>query len=72
MSTHEELERRVAALEAVVAELQRRLVEAPSTAEWIKQISGSFKDDSAFQEVVRLGREFREADRPREDEEVAP
>jgi len=29
---------------------------------WISDISGSFKDDPEFDEVLRLGREARQAD----------
>ena len=61
----------MAALEAAVSELQRRLA-APAPDNWLQRITGTFKDDPEFDEVIRLGREFREADRPREDEADAP
>jgi len=38
----------------------------------LEQITGSVKDVEAFEEILRLGRELREADRPRGDEEAAP
>jgi hypothetical protein len=40
--------------------------------DWLEQIAGSVKDAGAFEEILRLGREFREADRPRGDEEAVP
>jgi hypothetical protein len=40
-----------------------------TAADWIERISGSFKDDPGFEEMVRLGREFRQADRPHDDPE---
>ena len=75
MAANEDSERRVAALEATVAELQRRVGVPATMAEWLKQQAFTFQDDEAveaFEEMVRLGREFREADRPRDDEEEAP
>ena len=39
-----------------------------TTAEWIERISGTFKDDPVFAEMVRLGREYRVADRLADDE----
>jgi len=37
-------------------------------ADWLERHSGRFKDDSDFEEMVRLGREYRESFRPPEDE----
>ena len=34
---------------------------------WISKITGSFKDDPEFDEILRLGKELRDADRS-EDE----
>jgi hypothetical protein len=31
---------------------------------WVDQISGSFKDDPEFEEVLRYGREYRESPYP--------
>jgi hypothetical protein len=63
------LEERVAKLEAEVAELKKRLAPPTDTAEWLERISGSMKDNPAFDEAMRLAREFRQADRPKDDEE---
>jgi hypothetical protein len=62
------LEQRVALLEREVEEMRRQLPRHESTCEWLQRVSGSFKDDPEFEEIVRLGREFREADRPKDDE----
>jgi hypothetical protein len=35
---------------------------------WISEVTGSFKDDSEFDKILRLGKEIRDADRP-EDED---
>jgi Zn-dependent M32 family carboxypeptidase len=65
------VEERLAALEAAVAELQRRLATPPAPDNWLERVSGSMKDVEGFEEMVRLGREFREAQRLPEDEEAA-
>lgn len=63
--TMQELEQRVLALEA---SLQRLLLVTPvvdkSDPKWVLATAGQFKDDPAFEEMVRLGREWREAQRP--------
>jgi hypothetical protein len=64
MSDVSALEQRVSALEKEVAELRRHVRPRESARGWIERIAGSFKDDPEFEEVVRLGREIREADRP--------
>lgn len=58
------IEQRLAALEAEVAELKQRLDQwtAPKP-NWIEEMTGSMKDYPEFEEVVRLGAEFRRAQR---------
>jgi len=55
------LEDRVAALEAEVARLKRKLDSRP----WTEKIAGIFANDPAFEEAMRLGREYRESLRPK-------
>ena len=57
----ESLEQRVAALESELAELKRQLGRARSNGNWVDEISGSMKSFPEFEEVTRLGREFRES-----------
>ena len=64
MSASDDLETRVATLEKDMAEVRRRLGDSTSMQEWLRRVSGRFKDDPEFDEIVRLGREMREADRP--------
>ena len=59
MSEPTTLEQRVAALEREVAELKRRLALSQGKKNWIEAITGSMKDYPEFEEVVRLGREYR-------------
>jgi hypothetical protein len=63
MSEVSALEQRVSALEKEVAELRRHVRPRESARDWIERVSGSMKDYPEFEEVIRLGREIREADR---------
>jgi hypothetical protein len=64
MSAPATVEERLAALEADVARLKQLLPRATPAQNWFEQVSGSMKDKPAFEEVIRLGREIRQADRP--------
>jgi hypothetical protein len=57
------LETRVAALEQEVARLRERV--EGNNQPWWKAIWGSFANDPAFLEAMRLGREYRESLRPK-------
>ena len=61
MTTNTSLEERLAAVEAAIAQLQKQ-VAAPQPTNWLQQITGSFKDDSAFEEVLAYGRAIRQGD----------
>jgi hypothetical protein len=63
--TLNELERRVRALETEVRELKAG-TPVPNKADpkWVLAHAGRFKDDPGFEEIVRLGREYRESLRP--------
>lgn len=55
-----ELEERVARLEAEVERLKQGSVGAtPVKKPWWEEIRGTFKDDPAYKEAMRLGREWR-------------
>jgi hypothetical protein len=67
VSTETPVDQRLAALEAAVAELQRRMPPSQPAPNWLEQVVGSFKDEPAFEEVLTYGRMFRESDRPAGD-----
>ena len=59
-------------IEARLAKVERELAilkaKAPrDKTNWIAEITGSFKDDPDFEEIVRLGKEMRDAELPEED-----
>ena len=65
MAAHK-LEARVAALEVEVAQLKQKLEEvAPSAQPWWEQIAGAFANDSVYEAAMRLGREYRQSQRPK-------
>ncbi len=57
MTKLETLERRLEALEAEVAELRGK-----PRAGWLSRIIGSQADNPDFDEIVRLGKELRDAE----------
>jgi len=64
MLTEIQIEQRLTAVENAVRALQQQLTILPPAANWLERISGSFKDEPAFEEVLEYGRRFRSADRP--------
>jgi hypothetical protein len=67
MSDESPLEKRLAALEASMADLQRRLAGLEQPKRWLDKIVGSFRDEPEFGKVLEYGREFRYSDRPPQD-----
>ena len=56
------IEKRLAALEREVAELKRQLPPTePIVKPWWEITAGSFADDSAFEEAMELGRQYRKS-----------
>jgi hypothetical protein len=62
------IEQRLENVERELAELKDHIKIRNSRPNWISAISGTFKDDPEFDEVLRLGKELREADRPKESD----
>ena len=56
------LEERVAKAEQEIERLKSQASVSKNKSNWISDISGSFKDDAEFDEILRLGREERQAD----------
>ena len=60
-----EIESRVAALEADVAQLKERVEMVVPPGDWLDAIYGAFDNDPIYDEAMRLGREYRESLRPK-------
>ena len=71
MSTNISVEQRLAAVEAAVVDLQKQLADSQSL-NWLQQVTGSFKDEPAFEEVLAYGRAIRQADHPLAENQVEP
>ncbi|MDJ0734294.1 MAG: hypothetical protein QNJ47_09510 [Nostocaceae cyanobacterium] len=61
MTTDTSLEKRLATIEAAIAQLQKQVATSQSS-NWLEQITGSFKDEPAFEEVLAYGRAIRQGD----------
>jgi hypothetical protein len=61
MATDTSLEERLTAVEAAIAELQKQIT-TPQPINWLQQITGSFKNEPAFEEVLAYGRAIRQGD----------
>ena len=57
------LKRRVDQLENDMSLLKSRASQ-PGQPPWWERIAGRFENDAAYDEIVRLGREYRESLRP--------
>ena len=64
MSTLPQVEARLSRLEHEVAGLRRSVDLRNGGGSCLKSFIGSFKDDPHFEEIARLGREFRQAQLP--------
>ena len=62
MPSASSMEDRLAVLEREIAELRQSQSGSQSKQNWIEKISGSFKDDPEFGEILRLGQEIRKAE----------
>ena len=63
------VEQRIQTLEAAVAELRQQLPAATALG-WLQDVIGSMKDQPAFEEVIALGRAYREADLPSDEDDL--
>jgi hypothetical protein len=60
------VEERLENLEKELAELKGEVKSLIPRPNWISAICGTFKDDPEFDEILRLGKEFRDANQPKE------
>jgi hypothetical protein len=66
MSQSLTIERRLSQVERDIADLKSQVKHLrPKKENWIDQITGTFQDDPEFEEILRIGSEIRQADRPK-------
>ena len=63
MSESTTIEQRLERVEKELADLGKDVKGMKPSGNWIDAISGTFKDDPEFDEILRLGKEIRDADR---------
>ena len=63
--TMAEVEQKLAVLQREIETLKRQSQPEKRTGKWWVDGAGRFADDPAFEEIVRLGREYRESLRPK-------
>ena len=65
--TATEIENRLIAIEQELAHLksERTLAAKPHPIQALEKIHGSFENDAAFKEATRLGRKWRQSQRPK-------
>ncbi|HEX6960815.1 MAG TPA: hypothetical protein VF175_03035, partial [Lacipirellula sp.] len=61
MSDIQQLESRVAALERELADFKKHHAANGQREHWLLRMRGMFKDFEDFDEIVRLGREYRQS-----------
>ena len=54
-----EIETRVTALENEIVMLKEKLAKIEKPPTWWEKISGTFSNDTDYEEAMRLGREYR-------------
>ena len=69
MAVDTTIEERLAAVEAAVAELRQHLLIQQPAPDWLEQVTSSFKDEPAFDEVIAYGRAIRKGELSVEDVE---
>jgi hypothetical protein len=62
------LEKRMAAVEEAVRELQEAMHARKPADDWLDRVIGSMKDEPAFDEVLAHSRAIRQEDRPAENQ----
>lgn len=70
--TIETMEERLTAVEREVAQFKQRALDTapPAPLPWWEKIASTFAQSEHYDEAMRLGREYREAQRPTDDEET--
>lgn len=63
MSDNRRIEQRLAVVEEELARLRQKIDDRPK-GNWIERLTGSFKNDPNFDELVKLGADIRKSQTP--------
>ena len=63
MSESTPIEQRLAQVEKELSDLKDYVKNLNPSGNWIDAISGTFREDPEFDEILRLGKEIRDADK---------
>ena len=58
----EQLEKRLTLLEAEVDRIKRKIEPNPAALRWWEKMAGTFAENLAYDEAMKLGRQYRESD----------
>ena len=67
MSNSSAIEQRLTQVEKELSDLKLHVQNLQPRGNWIDAITGTFNDDPEFDEILRLGKEIRNLDKPTED-----
>lgn len=62
MADADTVEERLTRIESELQEIKARL--GPTSDNWVSRMRGQFRNDPVFDEIVRLGKELRDAETP--------
>lgn len=62
------IEQRLTNLEKQVSELQTKLEQKSNTPNWLEQMIGSISDEEFFLKALEYGRQYRQSDKPIDDD----
>ncbi|HMO85377.1 MAG TPA: hypothetical protein PKC18_10705 [Lacipirellulaceae bacterium] len=62
--TDSKLEQRMAELELEVATLRSKIEALAGSKPWWERIAGSFHDDPLYDKAMKLGRQYRQSQKP--------
>jgi hypothetical protein len=66
MSNENNFEKRLSALEQIVADIQRQIAGSSNCRNWLEKV-GCISDEEAFLQALEYGKYFRYSDRPTDE-----
>ncbi|MFN6128963.1 MAG: hypothetical protein ACK6DC_09410 [Planctomycetota bacterium] len=60
------VEERLTKIEKEIEAIKTKIPADESKTNWLNKVNGTFRNDPDFDEIIRLGKEFRDSDRPKD------